>query len=174
MWKFWPTKVYRIPACMLQWYLPRSGNESHALRGVQHTNSESWIITWHFHGRKLKYSISSQCTGTIPACCSGKCADLISSTMDCGGCGSKVSPILPSAYIIPPNKVAKCSGVDPTCCTGVCSDLDSDIHHCGACDETPCLGIIPACCSGECTDIATDANHCGKCSTTVSGYGKRI
>jgi hypothetical protein len=72
------------------------------------------------------------CTGTTPACCSGKCADLASSATNCGACGTA------------------CTGATSTCCSGKCVDLTSDAKNCGKCG-TACSGSTPNCKAGVCS-----------------------
>lgn len=84
------------------------------------------------------------CTGTKPACCSGTCADLASTT-NCGACGNDCSKVITAALV--------------GCCAGKCTDLTKPTS-CGAC-TTQCSSSQTC----QCTTSAAGVTTCTCVST---------
>lgn len=76
--------VHRTDSWLLLRELHRPGHRYQPLWVLQcYCGKQSESLPW-----ETRLTLSSKCTGTLPACCSGTCADLASSTSHCGSCNT--------------------------------------------------------------------------------------
>ncbi len=80
--------------------------------------------------------------GPTQECCGGQCAEIETSSTDCGACGHR------------------CQG-ENACCGGSCIDQSADLFHCGACGRHCATG--ETCCGGTCVDTRSNSTSCGAC-----------
>jgi hypothetical protein len=106
--------------------------------------------------------------------CYGICADLMSDTANCGGCGIAC----PSGQVCSAGVCIVECGEGQELCSGVCRDVRDDIYNCGTCGATCPSGHIcfegacaPDCpegytdCTGICRNLDNDPSNCGACGT---------
>ena len=119
--------------------------------------------------------------GTCPigtALCGGRCVNLNSDNVNCGGCNTVCQQgDLCQKGICGGGGLGACPGMQ-TRCNGQCSDTSVDILNCGTCgvacaqNQTCMAGTCAdasncpmgqTSCAGNCKDLSSDATNCGSC-----------